>query len=169
MRSFIFGFLALVGVVVAAPGLKVALSSELPPPSRFARRQAPFAVSSSITNSGDEDLVVVQEGSLFENVNPTESFIITNSAGVRVPFVAPTHNKRSFTLIKIKVGETITVTHSNLAEIYDFSGFESDVFTFQAPTGFQVANAGGPVTHLDDTIAILPDEVPTPISGFIAI
>jgi len=59
-------------------------------------------------------------------------------------------------LVLLPKHETISVTHTNLATVYDFASAGTGTFTFTPTAIFQVAHAASHVDEVSDTITVIP-------------
>lgn len=83
---------------------------------------------------GSEDVRLRKYGSVLDDELPTQSFTITSDAGNEVPFqgsrLVLSNSLPDEAYIVIPAGGRVTKTHSNLNQIYDFSGSGPGTYEF---------------------------------------
>ncbi|TFK96912.1 Deuterolysin metalloprotease family-domain-containing protein [Pterulicium gracile] len=118
---------------------------------------ADVAITAKIENTGAEDLRILNFATIFDAQRPTRSFtVIKEGEGEEhVKFIGVSLNvdltqvdESAFTVIP--AGESITVEHTNLADLYDFEAAGTGAYTFEPVTIFQIedGNSLAPVDNL---------------------
>jgi len=131
MFSKALSIFALAAAVVALPsrgGLKVSVSA----PQSITSIDG-LKVVASVTNTGAEDVTIVNYGTLLDN-RPTQSFTVTKN-GAAVPFTGlklmlSMEDLDESAYTTIKAGETVSVEH-DVASLYDFEGAGVGAFDFK--------------------------------------
>ncbi|TFK95255.1 hypothetical protein BDV98DRAFT_537863 [Pterulicium gracile] len=118
---------------------------------------ADLAITAKIENTGSADVKILNFATIFDAERPTRSFTVLKEgeADEHVKFIGVSLNvdltlvdDSAFTVIP--AGESVTVVHKNLAELYDFESAGTGAFTFEPVTIFQIedGNSLAPVDNL---------------------
>ncbi|KAH7102552.1 Deuterolysin metalloprotease family-domain-containing protein [Auriculariales sp. MPI-PUGE-AT-0066] len=120
---------ALVAAAFAAPSSPGGLSVKVSAPGSVTSVDG-LKIVASVTNSGTEDVTVVNYGTVLDT-RPTKSFTVTSNGkvagftGIKVSLNMNTLSESAYTTIK--AGETVTVEH-DISNLYDFESLGAGNF-----------------------------------------
>ncbi|TFK98814.1 hypothetical protein BDV98DRAFT_657759 [Pterulicium gracile] len=157
--------LAFASTVAAAPGLRISVSA----PASVNGVQD-LKLSTTLTNTGDEILRVLNDPESILDDLDTDTFSITSSSGSHPSFTGAVTKYSpeaaaadgGFTILN--VGESITVEH-DLASTYDFTDAGADDYTFVPHNRFQIVKDDG---SIEDLVADF-EETTAKVEGVLAV
>ncbi|PVF99290.1 zincin [Serendipita vermifera] len=136
-----------------APGLVVTLSSN----QASINSIGDISLTATVENTSSEDIKVLRIGTVLDSL-PTRSFIVTKDGsevafkGVIVQTYTSSLTEDHF--VAIPAGGEVSVTHGNIAQLYDFESAGTGTFSFTPTTDFQIANTDTAVHDLADTLLV---------------
>ncbi|PVF95094.1 zincin [Serendipita vermifera] len=142
------------------PGLVVTLST----PEASIESINDISLTATVENTSDEDIKVLKIGTVLDAGLPTRSFTVTKGGsevafeGVKVQLSMSDLTEESF--VVIPAGGSVSATHENLGNLYNFESLGTGTFSFTPKTDFQVAKADSLVQDIADTVRVT-SSVPT--------